>query len=74
MQVLAKRNFLLAQHKGSYILVSPTEVVRPELPAGVDTHLSADIKKELPGQWGVLRYQRYVIGVLVIRGYYFFEG
>ncbi|CAE7253150.1 NOV, partial [Symbiodinium sp. CCMP2456] len=49
VQVLSKRNFVLAFDKGSYQLVSPTEVVRPELPKGVDTHLSAEVKKELEG-------------------------
>ena len=37
----------MAQHKQTYILVSPAEAVRPELPASVDMHLSADVRKEL---------------------------
>ena len=47
LQLLMKKNFILVQDKGRHKLVSPGEVVRPELPASVDAHLNDDVKRTL---------------------------
>ncbi|CAE7230255.1 NOV, partial [Symbiodinium necroappetens] len=47
LQLLMKKNFILVQDKGRHKLVSPGEVVRPELPKSVDAHLNDDVKRTL---------------------------
>ena len=47
LQLLMKKKFILVQGEGRLDLVSPGEVVRFELPEGVDAHLSDEIRKPL---------------------------